>query len=103
MRFDGLLLLHVPAGEGISVEQVRKTAFKDDGAALFDDRLTQIDLRLTRLFRIGGGRIQGIAELYNVTNTRPSQANVTTYGAAWLQPTSILGGRLFKVGTQIDF
>jgi hypothetical protein len=78
------------------------------GAALFDERLTQVDLRLTRMFRVRGGRIQGIAELYNVTNTRPAQANNTTYSAAttgnrWLTPTSILGGRLFKFGAQIDF
>jgi hypothetical protein len=72
-------------------------------AALFDQRLNQVDLRLTRIFHMSKGRIQGIAELYNVTNTRPSQANITTYGNTWLKPTSILGGRLFKFGAQIDF
>ncbi|MDO8795540.1 MAG: carboxypeptidase regulatory-like domain-containing protein [Vicinamibacterales bacterium] len=72
-------------------------------AALFDDRLTQVDLRLTRAFRVLGGRVQGIAELYNVFNDRPAQSIVPTYGAAWLRPTSILGGRLFKFGAQVDF
>ncbi|MGE3578631.1 MAG: carboxypeptidase regulatory-like domain-containing protein [Vicinamibacterales bacterium] len=73
------------------------------GAALFDDRLTQVDMRLSRFFRIAGARVQGIAEIYNLTNGRPSQANFATYGAAWLRPTSILGGRLFKFGAQVDF
>jgi hypothetical protein len=72
-------------------------------ALLFDDRLTQVDLRVTRMIRLGKGRIQGVAELYNVLNARPAQATNPTYGASWLVPTSILGGRLFKFGTQIDF
>jgi hypothetical protein len=49
------------------------------------------------------GRVQGIAELYNVFNHRVVRANVVTSGATWLTPTSILGGRLFKFGTRIDF
>jgi hypothetical protein len=72
-------------------------------ANIFDDRLTQIDMRLTRLFRVGNTRIQGIGELYNIFNNRPVQSIVPTYGAAWLRPTSILGGRLFKFGAQLDF
>ena len=77
------------------------------GAALFDERLTQVDLRLTRVFRIGRTRLQASGELYNVTNTRPAQAINTTYSAAttgtrFMTPTSILGGRLFKFGA-IDF
>jgi hypothetical protein len=70
---------------------------------VFDNRLDQTDLRLTRMFRVGKGRMQGIAELYNVFNARPSQANTVVYGATWLRPTLLLGGRLFKFGTQIDF
>ena len=36
------------------------------------DRLI-MDLRLTRLFRVGRTRIQGVAELYNALNDRPAQ------------------------------
>jgi hypothetical protein len=72
-------------------------------AALYDERLHQTDLRFTRNFRFGKTRIQGIAELYNVFNNRPVQGIFTTYGAAWQLPTALLGGRLFKFGTQIDF
>ena len=72
-------------------------------AALFDDSLTQVDLRLTKMLHVGKGRVQGIAELYNVLNARPAQATNPTYGANWLVPTSLLGGRLFKFGAQFDF
>ena len=72
-------------------------------AVLFDERITQLDLRLSRGFRFGGGRIRATADLYNVFNRRPPVNINTTYGAAWLTPTSILGGRLFEFGAQIDF
>jgi hypothetical protein len=26
-----------------------------------------------------------------------------TYGTTWLRPTSIIGGRLFRFGGQVDF
>jgi hypothetical protein len=48
-------------------------------------------------------RIQGIFEIYNLTNTRPSQANNNTFGPNYLQPSVLLGGRLFKFGAQVDF
>jgi hypothetical protein len=70
---------------------------------LYDDRLNQIDLRLSRIFRVAGGRIQAIGELYNATNSRPAQGVITTYGPSWKLPSAILGGRLFKIGAQIDF
>jgi hypothetical protein len=75
----------------------------DYSATTFDDRIRQVDLRLTRTFRVAKGHVQAIAELYNVLNDRPAQGIATTYGSAWQLPTAILGGRLFKFGTAIDF
>jgi hypothetical protein len=75
----------------------------NQAAVKFDDRLNQVDLRLTRTFRIARGRLQGALELYNVLNARPAQANVITYGSSWLLPSAILGGRLLKFAAQIDF
>jgi hypothetical protein len=72
-------------------------------SALLDQRLNETDLRLTRNIKITKWRIQAIAELYNIFNNRPVQGIVTTYGASWELPTALLGGRLFKFGTQIDF
>ena len=74
----------------------------DLSAVKLDERVNQVDLRLTKIFRVRGARIQGIAELYNVFNDRPAQGIISTYGALWLRPPAILGGRLFKFGAQID-
>ncbi len=77
-------------------------------SSAYDDRLNQVDTRLARTFKFGKTKVQGIAELYNVFNARPSQGNNTTYTApgtpqGWQTPGALLGGRLFKFGTQIDF
>jgi hypothetical protein len=77
-------------------------------ASKFDDRLNEVDTRLSRAFKVGKARVQAIAELYNVFNNRPSQGNNNRYTPpgtpqGWLTPGVLLGGRLFKFGTQIDF
>src|SRR5262245_37150930 len=80
----------------------------------YDDRLHQIDLRGTRRIKIGRARVQAVAELYNVLNSRPAQSVTTTWGVVaapgvtqpgttYLRPSLLLGGRLFKFGTQVDF
>jgi len=71
--------------------------------ALFDQRLNQTDLRLTKSIRYSRGRIQGMLDLYNVFNNRAPQTINSAYGPAWLTPTTLLGGRLLKFGAQIDF
>ena len=72
-------------------------------AALYDERVNEVDVRFSRIFRFGKLRVQGIAELYNVFNIRPAQGIVDTYGPAWQLPFAILGGRLFKFGAEVDF
>ena len=50
----------------------------------------------------------GILARGNVVSCQPDgmtigQDSNLAYGAAWLRPTVVLGGRLFKFGTQINF
>jgi hypothetical protein len=84
----------VPSGE---------TTFATVSGALFDQRLNQTDLRLTKTFQYSRRRIQGILDLYNAFNNRAPRTINSTYGPAWLTPTTLLGGRLLKFGAQIDF
>lgn len=72
-------------------------------ATVFDQRLNQADVRLTKTFRLGGGKIGGTFDIYNVLNARTPQAVSTTYGSSFMRPTAILGGRLFKFGAQLDW
>ncbi|PYR34270.1 MAG: hypothetical protein DMF90_17765 [Acidobacteria bacterium] len=69
----------------------------------FEDRLTQLDVRLTKIFRIGGRRLQGMFDVFNVLNANTVLGVNATYGTAWLRPTSVMAGRLFKFGGQYDF
>jgi hypothetical protein len=91
----------------VTVPLTPSTQAGDDGARaarLFDERISEIDLRLTKTFRFGGNRrVQGIFDIYNVLNNRPAQAIIGTYGPSFLVPTSILTGRLFKFGAQVDW
>jgi hypothetical protein len=70
---------------------------------MFENRLRQFDLRFTRKIQIGGTRLQGMFDAYNVFNASSILAMTTRYGAAWLQPSQVLGGRLFKFGVQVDY
>jgi hypothetical protein len=69
---------------------------------VFEDRLTQLDLRLTRLFSFGRTRLQGNVDIFNVFNEDSVLGLNARYGPSWLQPTAILGGRMFKFGFQLD-
>ena len=69
----------------------------------FEDRLTQFDVRLTKLIRVSGIRVQGRFDAYNVFNANTILQVNTAYGSDWLRPTQILAGRLFKWSVQLDF
>jgi hypothetical protein len=71
--------------------------------SVFEDRITQLDWRLSRVFRIGGMRIDPMLDVYNLLNSSSILTINTTYGATWLRPTEVLLGRAAKVGVQIDF
>ena len=73
----------------------------------FADRLTQVDVRLTKTVRIHGLRLQGMFDVYNMFNASTVLALNNRYSVtgtnAWQQPTSILAGRLVKFGVQLDY
>jgi len=69
----------------------------------FEDRITQLDFRVAKVFRGGFGDIRVTLDLYNAFNTAPilgRNNNFGTTGAGWGRPTSIQSGRLIKVGAQ---
>jgi hypothetical protein len=70
----------------------------------FEDRLQQVDLRFSRVFRFGARtRLQGNLDVYNVTNSSNVLNMTTRYGPAWLNAIQIMGGRLMKISAQLDF
>lgn len=81
----------------------------------YTPRRTQLDLRVSKTFRIGGNRrLQAMADIFNLTNSNapvgatsnagePPAAIITTYGSAWLRPLNVLQARYIKFGAQLTF
>ena len=83
---------------------------------LFEDRRTQVDVRLSKLVRVGQRvRVQANLDVYNVLNSSGILGINTTYGSQWRRPlgaggavaaasgTAILDGRLIEVSGQLTF
>ena len=71
--------------------------------SVFGPRINQFDLRGTKIFRIGSGRMQANVDAYNLFNVNTPVTIFGTYNARWGQPTQVLDGRLVKFSAQIDF
>jgi hypothetical protein len=74
--------------------------------SLFVERLNQIDLRLSKIFRFATTKTAINFDFYNVTNSNSVIGENFAYGAGgagWRQPASILLPRMFKIGAQFDF
>jgi hypothetical protein len=80
----------------------------------FVERLNQIDLRVSKLFRFGSTRTAINFDFYNVTNSNsvlsenfaygdPDGPGPLALGAGWRQPSTIVLPRMFKFGVQFDF
>jgi Carboxypeptidase regulatory-like domain len=74
--------------------------------SLFEPRLQQVDLRFSRLFQFGSRRLRGDVDIYNILNASNVLNMNTTYsppGGVWKNVTQILGGRLVRLGFQVEF
>ena len=69
----------------------------------YEDRLQQLDLRFTRLFKLERVRLRGNFDIYNVFNGNAILSENAGYGLQWLTPYEVMGGRLFKFSTQFEF
>ena len=71
----------------------------------FGDRINQLDLNVTKTIKIGRTSIQPKFDLFNVFNVSPVYAiRGLNFGTtAYLQPSSILVGRVFQLGAIVKF
>jgi hypothetical protein len=70
---------------------------------MWEDRLQQVDLRFSRAFEINNYRLRGnvdVANLFNASNVLNLQRQ---FGPTYLNVLQIMGGRLVKLGVQVDF
>jgi hypothetical protein len=106
IRFPGSTRTSLGATPSIAVQLI-------EPGTLYDDRLFQVDLRGTKTFGRGNTRVRLMVDLYNAFNSnavlqRAGFGGLDTYAppgasGAWGRPISILEGRLFKIGAQLDF
>jgi hypothetical protein len=65
--------------------------------------IKQLDLRFSKIFRMGRTRTTVNFDLANALNSNFAQVITLAYGNRWLAPASIMDARLFKLGAQFDF
>jgi hypothetical protein len=70
---------------------------------LFEDRITRLDLRLTKIIKYKRSRLQINLDAYNALNANSIRAVNSVYGAAWRTPLQILDPRLIQFGGQFSF
>jgi hypothetical protein len=70
----------------------------------FEDRLTQLDARVAKIFNLGSGRrVTANLDVYNLLNGSTITLVNNTYGARWLAPAQMMTGRYARFGAQIEF
>jgi hypothetical protein len=76
-------------------------------ATVYGENHTQLDLRLSRRFVLGRATLRGDAAVYNVFNNDWVSSVNTTFSTAasnaFLRPTGVLQGRVFKIAAQLEF
>jgi len=94
-------------GRGISGGG-NKTVNVFDPTTAFGDRLYQLDLRFSKVFKVReGNSLDANFDIYNSLNSDAVLSETTTYsgvnGGAWRKPTAVIQGRIFKFGVRWDF
>jgi hypothetical protein len=73
----------------------------------FNDRVNQVDIRVTKAFTFEAkhfkGRIELMADVYNVFNTSPVLARNPAIGPTFYTPTMVLQSAFLKVGGRFTF
>jgi hypothetical protein len=71
---------------------------------VYEDRLSELDLRFTRIFELRGTqRLKGSLDLLNLFNENSVLRINDRYGSSWQNVLQVLTGRLVKIGLQYDF
>jgi hypothetical protein len=69
---------------------------------LYADRINELDLRLSKLLRVGRVRASANVDLANALNTNGVLVQNNSF-ATWQVPQNIVNARLFKISVQFDF
>jgi len=70
---------------------------------IFEPRLQQVDLRVSRTFAAGKARLKANLDLYNALNASSVLNQTTRYGPQWMNVVQVMGGRMLKFGGEFQF
>ena len=70
---------------------------------VYEDRQQSVDLRFTRVFRVGRANVRPSLDLSNLLNAGSIYAANSGFGSQWLVPYEISGGRLARINVQLEF
>lgn len=73
------------------------------GKTLFEPRLVMLDWRLSKLVRVGGMRVQGLIDFFNLLNENAALSVSNAYDARWPRPTSTPPGRTIRLGAKVNW
>ena len=69
----------------------------------FSSRNTDLDMRVSKIVRLGTKSLQLNFDIYNVLNRSGVQNHINSFGSRWLRPTQLQDPRLFQLGGQLTF
>jgi hypothetical protein len=75
----------------------------DPPGASYEPRLQQVDVRFSRSVRMNKYRLRGSVDIANLFNANSVLNVQRQYGPTYLNVLQIMGGRLVKLGFQVDF
>ena len=94
----------VAAALGRTLTAGNKTVNIFNPNTAFGDRLNEVDLRFSKIFKLNeGNSIDANFDIYNTLNSDARTAEITTFGGTWRRPTAVIQGRIFKFGMRWDF
>jgi hypothetical protein len=67
------------------------------------DNIVITDLRVEKVFRVGGRSVSGVLDIYNLTNANPEQNLSWVSGASWLRPLNIVPPRIVRLGARLTW
>ena len=72
-------------------------------ATVFTERINQLDLKISKTFKLGRVSVLPTVEMFNVNNSDAVVSYVSTnvLAASYLRPNSILQGRIIGIGTTV--
>ena len=68
-----------------------------------ESRASQLDFRIAKTFQMDGVRLRAGFDIYNALNSADVLSVNSRYGGAFLRPTTILPGRLYKFNVLLNF